>query len=794
MERQVLGIDFGTSFSSVAVLFQKKITVIEDETGNTFIPSVVYLNDKEKVGIAADHFRKKYPMNTVYEIKRVVGCRFDDEVVRRQMAIWPFKVVEGRDHRVQVELNVNGKIRCFYPEFLISKILKYLVQLAEQKTGETYSKVIITVPANFNDTQRKCMRVAARFANLEVLRILDEPVAAAVSISIDTNIDNSRLLVYDLGGGTFDFTILEVAVNDFRVIATDGDPNLGGADFTNALTNYAMQLLLKDTGINVKDHPRLEIELRSACENIKQELSSATTAQLELDLSRFNGGQYTQKITREEFEKVIRSSILRSINIVKSCLDTYHVDIATVSGIALVGGSSTIPLIQTELSRMYPTLRILKGYDARQVVCRGALVQALSIISEENNNTEPIPVQIAPRPVVVERATAPSPYVPPIPPPPPPTSRFNAQPPPPPTSRFNAPPPPSSNPPMSYMPALPPLPSDISPLLPEMPPLPSDIPPPPPEIPTLSEIPPPPPEMPTLSEIPPPPLSDITGTSTSHIPVIPVDGTPYNRSFPVPVNSDDPDYEVFPDVSLDNGLPSIPPPPDLPAISVVPSIPPPNSPQSISPQDSNQRDFSMIKIRSTSPLDLGIRLKGNEMSVIIPRNSPLPVEKAKYYKTNKDHPECLRCCIYQGNHKNVKFNSKIGVVCAYDLPVYEGVQNEIRVCFTIDTEGELHVRANLVGCEAEVKIEMLESVVLKRNEIDTILEEEVRTEQEILQEKKDELIAAIEFQLEELEARDKGYYSTLIATEQEWLDNNRDTASVNDLMKCMDRLKVWFVC
>ena len=329
-----MGIDFGTSFSSVAVLYQKKITVIEDETGSAYIPSVVCFRDKEKVGITADHFKKRYPTNTVYEIKRVVGCRYDDEVVRRQMAIWPFKVVEGRDHRVQVELTVNDKTRRYYPEFIISKILKYLVQLAEQKTGEKYSKAIITVPANFNDTQRKCMRVAARFANLDVLRILDEPVAAAVAISIDTNIDNSRVLVYDLGGGTFDFTILEVTINDFCVIATDGDPNLGGADFTNALTNYAIDLIQKDTGINAKEHPRLEVELRSACEIIKQELSSATTAQLDLDLSRFDGEQYTRTITREEFESVIRESIERSVHIVKSCLDTYHIDIATVSGIA----------------------------------------------------------------------------------------------------------------------------------------------------------------------------------------------------------------------------------------------------------------------------------------------------------------------------------------------------------------------------------------------------------------------------------------------------------------------------
>ena len=776
MERQVLGIDFGTSFSSVAVLYQKKITVIEDETGSAYIPSVVCFRDKEKVGITADHFKKRYPTNTVYEIKRVVGCRYDDEVVRRQMAIWPFKVVEGRDHRVQVELTVNDKTRRYYPEFIISKILKYLVQLAEQKTGEKYSKAIITVPANFNDTQRKCMRVAARFANLDVLRILDEPVAAAVAISIDTNIDNSRVLVYDLGGGTFDFTILEVTINDFCVIATDGDPNLGGADFTNALTNYAIDLIQKDTGINAKEHPRLEVELRSACEIIKQELSSATTAQLDLDLSRFDGEQYTRTITREEFESVIRESIERSVHIVKSCLDTYHIDIATVSGIALVGGSSTIPLIQTELKRVYPSLRVLSGYDARQVVCRGALVQALSIISEENQNAEPIPVPIAPQPVVVEEKDAPPAIEASLQGPinfalQRPSAMFsNAPIPPPPTS---IPPPPPSR--ASF--AAPPLPTSIPPVAMRTP------------------------VAPVASSAP--------AALASDAPIQP----------PIPLSFAQGDEEIHPVVSVVSGRPSIPPPPipspadsqpGSPLVIPVPSIPsPPASPlvaplevppipalenPSVIETSNGERDFSRIKIRSTTPLDLGIRVKGNQMSVIIPRNSPLPVEKSRYYKTNKDHPECLRCCIYQGNNSNVKYNSKIGIVNAYDLPVYEGVQNEIRVCFTIDIGGELHVHANLVGCEAEVKVEMLESVVLKKNEIETILEEETRTEQEILEEKKDELCSAIEFQIQDLESRDGGHFSALIAKEQEWLSNNRDTASVDDLMECLNRLRVWRVC
>ena len=217
MSNSVLGIDFGTSFSSVAILFKGEIKVVHDENGSTYIPSVVCFREKEKVGAAAEHFKKKYPKNTIYEIKRIVGCRYDDAIVSRMQKIWPFSVVEGMEHRVQVEFYVNDKRRRYYPEYVISKVLKYLVGLAENISGEKYSKAVITVPANFNDTQRKCIRVAARFANLEVLRIMDEPVAAAVAISIQTNIDNSRVLVYDLGGGTFDFTILEVTVNDYRV-------------------------------------------------------------------------------------------------------------------------------------------------------------------------------------------------------------------------------------------------------------------------------------------------------------------------------------------------------------------------------------------------------------------------------------------------------------------------------------------------------------------------------------------------------------------------------------------------
>lgn len=768
MERQVLGIDFGTSFSSVAVLFQRKITVIQDEMGSAFIPSVVCFRDKEKVGAGAEHFKKRYPKNTVYEIKRVVGCRYDDEVVQHQKEKWPFDIVEGKDHRVQVELMINDKLRHFYPEYIISKILNYLVQLAENTTGEKYTKAIITVPANFNDTQRKCIRVAARFAKLEILRILDEPVAAAVAISIDTNIDNSRVLVYDLGGGTFDFTILEVAVNDYRVIATDGDPNLGGADFTYALTEFATQMILNDTGIDANKNPRMAIELRSVCENIKQELSTTDTASLDLDLSRYGGTTYSKVITRTIFESVIREYIQRSVQIVKSCLETYHIDISTVSGIALVGGSSSIPLIRTELHRVYPTLRILSGYDPRQVVCRGALVQALSLISDENGNDEPIPVAITP-PSIVNRETPAGASE---------TNGAGAE------TPVHAPPAPPSKP-LAY--------NLVRPsAMVQPPPVPSQ---------PLARAP------PKRSSLQPGETPDVTQVTRRSNPARSIADSAELMS---PESSYGLVNEIQPICSTDGAAPSIPPPggaepipvvvdpseastnpPPLPPITAtLNTLPPLNAPSSTDIVEPGHRDFSRIKIQSTTPLDLGIRVKGNLMSVIIPRNSPLPITKSKPYKANREHPECVRCCIYQGNSKDVAFNSKIGIVHAYDLPVYEGVRNEIMVTFTIDEGGELSVNATLMGCQAEVKIEMLDSVVLPNKEIETILEEDMRDQEEIEQSVKDELFGAIDLRLQELETRDDDESVALMEREQEWLNNNRDTASIDEIRNCLNRLSV----
>lgn len=648
MAHQVLGIDFGTSFSSVCVLFHKERIVVGDELGNTNIPSVVCFGDKEKVGAGADHFKKKYPKNTIYEIKRVVGCRYDDAVVTRLRKVWPFTIVEGTDHRVQVELYINNKRRRFFPEYVISKILRYLVGLAENATGETFESAVITVPANFNDTQRQCIRVAARFANLKVLRILDEPVAAAVAISIQTNIDNSRVLVYDLGGGTFDFTILEVSVNDYRVIATDGDPCLGGADFTNALTEIARQKILRDENINSVDHPRLEVEIRNVCDSIKQELSSVETTSSDLDLSRYGGSSsYILRITRREFEVAIDKFIERTIDIVKDCLITYSVEISTVSGIALVGGSSYIPLIRTKLKKAFPTLRILDGYDPREVVCKGALEQAISLVDD------------------VESVET---YSPPVSPPPVPSSR----------------------------------PGSLSPSN----------------------------QRPSIS----------------------------------PVATDE---DATPTEPIQENTPSLPTP----------------------PKAIERPAKGKINIHTTTPLDLGIRVKGRKMSVIIPRNSPLPAEFTKTYQPNEDHPDILRCCMYQGNSPMVDNNVKIGIIYARDIPVYDGIRSFVNITFSINEEGMFSAKAKIVGSSNEVKIEMLDSVLLTDSMINAVIEDNKKEEEAEKKKHIEELASTIEMRLVELEGLDDDNIYDLVDREREWLYANKDTASVEDMQACLERLK-----
>ena len=731
MSNSVLGIDFGTSFSSVAILFKGDIKVVHDENGSTYIPSVVCFREKERVGAAAEHFKKKYPKNTIYEIKRIVGCRYDDAIVSRMQKIWPFSVVEGMEHRVQVEFYVNDKRRRYYPEYVISKVLKYLVGLAENVSGEKYTKAVITVPANFNDTQRKCIRVAARFANLEVLRIMDEPVAAAVAISVQTNIDNSRVLVYDLGGGTFDFTILEVTVNDYRVKATDGDPCLGGADFTNALIALSRQKIIQDEGVDSSENPRLEVELRSVCEAIKQELTSLEQAQMEIDLSRYGGSMcYTLTISRSEFEGVIEGQIKRSVDIVENCMKTYDVDISSVSGIALVGGSSCIPLIRKELNERFPTLRILSGFDPREVVCRGALVQALSLIDEPELSTSPSPAVVTPKSTLSSN----------------PGNSASSNP----VSMVETP---SIVRPSLYLRQQSGLtqPEESGPASPSTISTPQSV---SPASPSLTS-----PQRLSLS-------SSKRLSNSSLLEVKPI------SLQPVPLNQ--PKRPSTPSLS----------PAPYSSPSLAPSLAPAPAPAS-----APAHDFGKVHIHPTTPLDLGIRVQGKYMSVIIPRNTPLPTSMSKTYQTNEEHPDCVHCCMYQGNHELVANDVKIGIIKAKDIPVYPNVRSLISITFSIDINGVFSVSASVVGSEMPVTIEMLDSVLLTDKMIDNIIDEDNREKQEILKEIREDLISEIDLRLQDLENSDNYRTIALVAREREWLKDNMYTGSVEELQQCLDRLK-----
>ena len=655
MSGSVIGIDFGTSFSSAAVYFNGQIKVIQDERGSTFIPSVVCFREKEKVGAAADILRTRFPMNTIYEIKRVVGCRYDDPVVQSLRERWKFELVEGIGHRVKVRFYVNDKKREYHPEYIISKILQYIVQLAEKATNDKYTKAVITVPANFNDTQRKCIRNAASFVNLEVLRIMDEPVAAAVAISIQTNIDNSCVLVYDMGGGTFDISILEVTVNDYRVVATDGDPCLGGADFTNALLDIARQKILADQGIDTRNNARLEIELRSICENIKIELSAMTCTRMELDLSRYQGdSEYVLVITREEFENAIRESIIRSVEIVRRCMETYNVSIDRVSGIALVGGSSSIPLIRTELHNVFPTLRVLEGFDPREVVCRGALVQALNLCDE------PIPTVVTPAI----------------------NTDYNG-------SVYG--------------------------------------------------------------------ISDAESVHQS----VPA-GERFSESFQL---------QSLPRRTTDvDGL--------QPLTQESQKVEVPDHP------------YKTLTIHPTTPLDLGIRLKGMYMDVIIKRNEPLPVTRTKTYVANKEHPDYVRCVIYQGNNNLVANNVKIGVIKAQSTLVSPNACNMITITFAIDVNGAFSASAMLVGDKnAPVEIEMTDSVVLTPEMIKRINDENLEEQRQERLEKMESLKSQIDMYLTQLEEENDEDVMQVVEEKRAWLENGGDSLSISDLENCLDMLR-----
>ncbi|KAL8785466.1 MAG: hypothetical protein Q9195_008609 [Heterodermia aff. obscurata] len=372
-----IGIDLGTTYSCVANYEGANVEIIANEQGSFTTPSFVSFTDEERlIGEAAKNQAAMNPANTIFDIKRLIGRRFDDQTVKKDIESWPFKVVDqGGNPMVQVEYLKETKT--FSPQEISSMVLMKMKEVAETKLGKKVKKAVITVPAYFNDNQRQSTKDAGAIADLQVLRIINEPTAAAIAYGLGSGkSDKERnVLIYDLGGGTFDVSLLHIQGGVFTVKATAGDTHLGGQDFDTNLLEHFKKEFQRKTKKDISGDARALRRLRTACERAKRTLSNGTQTTVEID-SLFDGEDFNAQITRARFEDLNAKAFNGTIDPVQQVLKDASLDKGKVDEIVLVGGSTRIPRIQKLLSDFFDGKKLEKSINPDEAVAYGAAVQA----------------------------------------------------------------------------------------------------------------------------------------------------------------------------------------------------------------------------------------------------------------------------------------------------------------------------------------------------------------------------------------------------------------------------------
>ncbi|KAF2763722.1 heat shock protein 70 [Teratosphaeria nubilosa] len=372
-----IGIDLGTTYSCVANYEGAGVEIIANEQGSFTTPSFVSFTAEERlIGEAAKNQAAMNPENTVFDVKRLIGRRFDDPTVKKDMESWPFKVVD-EDSNPKVEVQYLSETKRFSPQEISAMVLGKMKEVAETKLGKKVSKAVITVPAYFNDNQRQATKDAGSIAGLNVLRIINEPTAAAIAYGLGSGkSDKERnVLIYDLGGGTFDVSLLHIQGGVFTVKATAGDTHLGGSDFDSALLDHFRKEFQRKTKKDISGDPRALRRLRTACERAKRTLSNGTQTTIEID-SLFDGEDFNANITRARFEDINSKAFNGTLQPVEQVLKDSGLEKSKVDEIVLVGGSTRIPRIQKLLSDFFNGKKLEKSINPDEAVAYGAAVQA----------------------------------------------------------------------------------------------------------------------------------------------------------------------------------------------------------------------------------------------------------------------------------------------------------------------------------------------------------------------------------------------------------------------------------